>query len=104
MKTHAWGTLMAVFLTTDRSQHFRYGLGAFRFRAVSACRGPERIKSEPLSFYLNLLRYPLSQVRGWRAPSVAGLLVVLQAANAAGVSSGRERIESRMSEIGASRT
>lgn len=65
-------------------QHFNYGRGAFRFHHLRAQRGSERIRLEPLSFYQNLLRYPLSQAPGRRALLLAVLLVVSQAANAAG--------------------
>jgi GT2 family glycosyltransferase len=65
-------------------QHFNYGRGAFRFHHLRAQRGSERIRLEPFSFYQNLLRYPLSQAPGWRALLFAVLLVVSQAANAAG--------------------
>jgi len=65
-------------------QHFNYGRGAFGFRQARAQRDQGRIKVEPLSFYLNLLQYPFSQTQGRRAVLLAALLVVSQAANAAG--------------------
>jgi len=51
---------------------------------VRACRGRERIRVEPPSFYLDLLRYPFSQARGCRTLLLAALLVVAQVANALG--------------------
>ncbi len=65
-------------------QHFNYGRGAFHFHQVRAQNGQGRINLEPLSFYLNLLRYRFSQTQGWRAFLITGLLVVSQTANAAG--------------------
>jgi GT2 family glycosyltransferase len=65
-------------------QHFNYGCGAFRFRQARAQRAHGRIRLEPRSFYLNLLHYPFSQARDWRAPLLAALLVVSQVANATG--------------------
>lgn len=65
-------------------QHFNYGRGAFYFHQLRLCRNQKRIKLEPLSFYLNLLRYPFSQSQGWRALLLTALLVMSQVANAAG--------------------
>jgi len=65
-------------------QHFNYGRGTFRFRQISARRKRTRIKVEPISFYLNLIGYPFSQVQGWRAPLLAALLSVTQVSNTAG--------------------
>lgn len=63
-------------------QHSYYGRGAVRFRRARARRHQEAVKVEPLGFYLNLLRYPFVTWRGARAWSVAGLLMIAQAANA----------------------
>lgn len=65
-------------------QHFHYGCGAFCFHRIRARRGLHRIKVEPLSFYINMLRFPFVSTRGLRAPSLMLLLVVAQVANAAG--------------------
>ncbi len=65
-------------------QHFHYGRGAFCFRQVRALRTKERIKVEPLSFYLDLFIYPFSREKGQRALLLALFLTVTQAANAAG--------------------
>lgn len=64
-------------------QHFHYGRGAFTFHRLRARRGL-RFWVEPPSFYLNLIRYPFSQV-GWRrAIWLTGLLAISQVANAVG--------------------
>jgi len=65
-------------------QHFNYGRGAFRFHWARARRSQAPMQIEPLSFYLNLLRYPFSQVHPGRALVLAALLVVSQSANASG--------------------
>ena len=65
-------------------QHFNYGRGAFRFREARAYRGQQRMRIEPLSFYVDLLRYPFSRARGRRALLLAGLLLLSQVAHAAG--------------------
>lgn len=65
-------------------QHYGYGSGAYHYRQLRAARGQERIKIEPMAFYLSLLRYPFSHERGWKALALAGLLAVSQVANAAG--------------------
>jgi glycosyltransferase involved in cell wall biosynthesis len=65
-------------------QHFWYGRGAFSFHCIRARRGAGRVKVEPLAFYLNLLRYPLSRARGVQALYLTSLLVVTQLATVAG--------------------
>jgi glycosyltransferase involved in cell wall biosynthesis len=72
-------------LQTFWRQHFTYGRGAFRFHQVRAKRSQQRIRLEPLSFYLNLLRYPSFRGQGWRTLSIAALLVLSQGANLAGL-------------------
>ena len=42
------------------------------------------LRLEPLGFYLDLVRYPLSQASGVRALALSGLMCVGQVANAAG--------------------
>lgn len=74
----------ALTFRTFWRQHFNYGRGAFRFRQARARQVQGHIRVEPLSFYLNLLRYPFPQARGGRALLLAALLVVSQVANAAG--------------------
>jgi len=65
-------------------QQFAYGRGSYRFHRQ--CSGDERGKSgrEPVGFYLKLLIYPFSVLKGWRAFTVFLLFVVSQAAIAAG--------------------
>ena len=65
-------------------QHFNYGRGAIRFHRARARRSQGRIRLEPLSFYLNLLRYPISRARIRQKLLLAALLVLSQVANAAG--------------------
>ena len=65
-------------------QHFHYGQGAFCFHQVRARRRRHRVTVEPLSFYLNMLRYPFVSAQGVKAPFLMLLLVVAQVANAAG--------------------
>lgn len=74
----------ALTFRTFWRQHFNYGRGAFRFHQARARRGQGRIRLEPFSFYWNLLRHPFSHAQGRRALLLAVLLVVSQAANAAG--------------------
>lgn len=74
----------ALTLSSFWRQHFNYGRGAFHFHRLRVGRGHRRIKPEPLSFYLNLLRYPLSRERGLQGLLIASLLGISQAANAAG--------------------
>ncbi|PPS45651.1 glycosyltransferase family 2 protein [Chroococcidiopsis sp. TS-821] len=64
-------------------QHFNYGRGAFCFHQARSRRNVERIKVEPLSFYFNLLRYPLL-VRSHHSVLVSALFVLSQIANIAG--------------------
>jgi GT2 family glycosyltransferase len=65
-------------------QHFSYGRGAYFFQQARVRHGYNRIRLEPLSFYLNLMRAPFGQTRGPRALLLAALLVLSQVANAAG--------------------
>lgn len=64
-------------------QHFRYGRGAWRVHRLRAERQAERSRIEPLSFYLDMLRFPFSQPED-RGGVHAALLAVSQAANASG--------------------
>ncbi len=74
----------ALTFRTFWRQHFNYGRGAFRFHQARSRRSQERIRPEPLSFYLNLPCHPFSQVRGREALLLAALLVMSQVANTAG--------------------
>jgi glycosyltransferase involved in cell wall biosynthesis len=72
-------------LSTFCLQHFNYGRGGFRFYQLRASRNRQRFKTEPLLFYLNILRYPLSQTQGMKRFSLLVLLFISQLANAAGL-------------------
>ena len=74
----------ALTFRTFLRQHFHYGQGAFCFHRVSARRRKHRIRVEPPSFYLNMLRYPFLSAQGVQAPILMLLLVVTQVATAAG--------------------
>ncbi|MEM6751423.1 MAG: glycosyltransferase [Cyanobacteria bacterium P01_C01_bin.38] len=65
-------------------QHFFYGRGAFCFHQVRAKRAHREIKVEPISFYLNLLKYPLSQPTAQPKLLLSALLFVSQVAGVAG--------------------
>jgi GT2 family glycosyltransferase len=64
--------------------HFRYGCGTFRYRLNCARRRSGRIRLEPISFYINLLRFPVSRSGQSQRLAMAALLGLSQAANAAG--------------------
>ncbi len=63
---------------------FNYGRGALYFHHVRTQRNQKSIRVEPLKFYLDLMRYPLSKPSDHPAPILAALLAVSQVANAAG--------------------
>lgn len=69
-------------------QHMAYGRGSRRFYRARATRGVSRPAvrptPEPLSFYINLVRYPFSRFSGSRAWLQSGLLVLAQVANLVG--------------------
>ena len=68
-------------------QHFNYGRGAFLFHRIRARRKQDTLRVEPVSFYVNLLRYPWScQRRGVR---LTGLLFLAQVATVAGFCCGQ---------------
>lgn len=56
-----------LFLRSFLRQHFNYGRGDFYYHQTRLHRNQKRIRMEPLSFYLNLFCYPLSQSRNKRA-------------------------------------
>lgn len=74
----------ALTFRTFLRQHFHYGEGAFCFHRVRARRGQHRIRVEPPSFYLNMLRYPFVSAPGVKATFLMLLLIVAQIANALG--------------------
>lgn len=70
-------------MTSFVRQHFEYGKGAFQFHSARARRQARPLRTEPLSFYIDLMTYP------WRtghrnAGVIVPLFVVAQAANAIG--------------------
>jgi len=69
-------------LGTLWQQHFSYGRGAFFFHRMRAERGGGPVKVEPLSFYLNMVRYPFKHVSLRRAMPISFLLMITQIANA----------------------
>jgi GT2 family glycosyltransferase len=64
--------------------HARYGCGAYLYKVTRARRGRGAIQVEPLSFYVNLVRYPYKHYQGGQALRLAGLLLLSQAANVGG--------------------
>lgn len=65
-------------------QHFGYGRGALYFHIKEAERGNTNVRIEPRSFYTDMLRAPRPHANGPAATTMSGLLIVSQAANAAG--------------------
>jgi len=65
-------------------KHFQYGSGSFHYRRKVAERASDAIRIEPLRFYLNLVRSPLSAQAWLRGLWLAALLFLAQAANGAG--------------------
>jgi GT2 family glycosyltransferase len=82
---HAHGLTLGGFWR----QHWNYGRGAYHFHQARLRRGAERFRSEPLSFYWNLLRYPLRHEPLPRGVVQTALLGVSQCANALGYFSER---------------
>jgi glycosyltransferase involved in cell wall biosynthesis len=66
-------------------QHFNYGRGACRFYQIRARLRREPARLEARAFYVDMLRYPFSRARGRQAMVLATLLVISQAASAAGL-------------------
>jgi glycosyltransferase involved in cell wall biosynthesis len=64
-------------------QHVNYGRGAWHFHRARTRRGKEPPRLEPLTFYLELLRYPSAE-GGQRPRVLRALFVLSQVANAAG--------------------
>jgi glycosyltransferase involved in cell wall biosynthesis len=65
-------------------QHYNYGRGLLHFHRMRRGRGGRGLVPEPLTFYLDLLRYPLNERaprRGWR---YVFLLLLAQVATGAG--------------------
>jgi glycosyltransferase involved in cell wall biosynthesis len=66
------------------NQHFRYGRAAVHYHKLFAARRSQAVAVEPLRFYVNLVRYPFRDLPLRPALVRSGLLVLSQAANAAG--------------------
>ncbi len=71
-------------LTSFWRQHFGYGRGAFCFHQVRAKRKAEPIQVEPLSFYTDLLRYPLKVKSQHPGLAISSLFLLSQVATTAG--------------------
>lgn len=76
-------------------QHVTYGRGSYHFHRLRARRRRETVRLERLSFYVELLRYPLRRGRGTRAWRLLGLMALSQGANAVGFLRARFSAEHR---------
>jgi glycosyltransferase involved in cell wall biosynthesis len=65
-------------------QQFNYGRAAWLFRRLTADAAPDKRRLEPLSFYLDLVRFPLKRSLNWRALQLSLLVCVSQLAVASG--------------------
>lgn len=65
-------------------QHFNYGRGAFHYHQLRAARQEEIIKVEPVSFYWNLLTFPLGKFNIFQASMMVLLLFFSQVYNVIG--------------------
>jgi len=82
---HAHGLTFSSFWR----QHFNYGRGAFLFRQKCLHNRRQRIRLEPLTFYLKLLSYPSFHSSKQPAIRLSALLLLSQVANALGYLSKR---------------
>jgi glycosyltransferase involved in cell wall biosynthesis len=82
---HSHGLIFSSFWR----QHFNYGRGAFLFRQKCLHNRRQRIRLEPLTFYLKLLSYPFFHNRKQPAIRLSALLLLSQMANASGYLSKR---------------
>jgi GT2 family glycosyltransferase len=82
---HAHGLTFSAFWR----QHFNYGRGAFFFRQKCFHNRRQRIRLEPLTFYLKLLSYPSFHSSKQPAIRLSALLLLSQVANALGYLSKR---------------
>jgi GT2 family glycosyltransferase len=78
-------------------QHFNYGRGAYCFHQARAHRAAGPLKVEPLTFYVQLLTYPLTgSPQGLlQGMPLAGLMLLSQVANVAGFFWERHRHQGR---------
>jgi len=75
----------ALTLSKFSRQHFNYGRGAYSYHQIRRRRNQRlTIKSEPITFYLNLLRYPFSKSGDIRAFVSMSLLLLSQIVNVFG--------------------
>ena len=74
----------AMTLRSFTRQHLNYGRGARAFHQARARRASGSMTVEPLSFYVRLVAFPLTQHSGPRAPALVALLVWSQVMNVAG--------------------
>jgi len=71
-------------LKTFWKQHFGYGRGAFQFQQARFRCSRKSIRFEPLSFYVNLMLYPVLKGKSQRPLLITFLLILSQISNAAG--------------------
>lgn len=81
-------------------QHYNYGRGAFHYRKVQAIKSHKGVPLEPLSFYWNLVRYPLANSHSKQPWLLAALMGLSQAATATGYF--REKLFSQEEKRGTS--
>ena len=74
----------AMTLASFWKQHFNYGRGAFYFHQIRSNRCQTPLKVEPLSFYRDLLMFPVLQSKQFHSFLLSGLLFVSQLANSLG--------------------
>lgn len=72
-------------------QHRNYGHGASDLRKAREARGVARMRVEPLSFYWNLVMYPLVRPGQTRRLTLVGLMLLSQVANVLGFARARLR-------------
>jgi len=65
-------------------QHFNYGRGAYHFYALRKIRRRQRIKIEPLSFYIRMFYFPFLGNSIFRASQISFLFFIVQCANSCG--------------------
>ncbi len=65
-------------------QHFNYGRGACHFYALRKIRRKQKIKIEPLSFYIKMFYFPFLNNSIFRASQISFLFFIVQCANSCG--------------------
>jgi GT2 family glycosyltransferase len=65
-------------------QQFNYGCGAYRFHQLRAHHWLHHLQMEPLSFYVNMMRYPLAKIHGTKRFLFLALIVLSQGLNTTG--------------------